>query len=47
VQRWFREVTDNAIRRGSFASVAELIEAIEEFIRVHNRDPKPFLDCNR
>jgi transposase len=43
VERWFREITDKAIRRGSFASVADLIEAIEEFIRVHNDDPKPFV----
>jgi transposase len=43
VERWFREITDKAIRRGSFASVDELITAIEEFIRVHNDDPKPFV----
>jgi hypothetical protein len=43
VERWFREITDKAIRRASFASVADLIEAIEEFIRVHNDNPKPFV----
>ena len=43
VERWFQEITDKAIRRGSFASVDELIEAIEEFIRVHNDEPKPFV----
>jgi transposase len=43
VERWFREITDKAIRRGSFSSVDELIAAIEEFIRVHNDDPKPFV----
>jgi transposase len=43
VERWFREITDKAIRRGSFSSVDELIAAIEEFIRVHNDDPKPFI----
>ncbi len=43
VERWFREITDKAIRRGSFGSVNDLIAAIEEFIRVHNDDPKPFI----
>lgn len=43
VERWFREITDKAIRRGSFTSVDELIEAINEFIAVHNNDPKPFI----
>ena len=43
VERWFREITDKAIRRGSFTSVQELIEAINEFIAVHNNDPKPFI----
>jgi transposase len=43
VERWFREITDKAIRRGSFTSVQQLIDAIEEFIRVHNDEPKPFV----
>ena len=43
VERWFREITDKAIRRGSFASVQELIDAIQEFIDAHNDDPKPFV----
>jgi transposase len=43
VERWFREITDKAIRRGSFTSVQELINAIQEFIDVHNDDPKPFV----
>ena len=43
VERWFRELTDKRIRRGAFASVPELIAAIEEFIAVNNDDPKPFV----
>jgi transposase len=43
VERFFRELTDKALRRGSFSSVPDLIDAIEEFIRVHNDDPKPYL----
>jgi transposase len=42
VERWFREITDKRIRRGSFKSVADLIAAIEEYIEVHNDNPKPY-----
>jgi transposase len=43
VERWFRDLTDKAIRRGSFASVPELISAIESYLAVHNEDPKAFV----
>src|ERR671939_489066 len=43
VERWFRELTDRAIRRGVFPTVDHLIGAIDEFLRVHNEDPKPFV----
>jgi len=43
VERWFRELTDKAIRRGVFHSVPELIQAIEAFLTAHNDDPKPFV----
>jgi transposase len=43
VERWFRELTDKALRRGSFNSVPELIAAIEEYLDAHNEDPKPFV----
>jgi transposase len=43
VERWFRDLTDKAIRRGVFGSVPELIAAIEEYLKVHNEDPKPFV----
>jgi transposase len=42
VERWFRELTDKAIRRGVFRSVPELIAAIEAYLAAHNNDPKPF-----
>jgi transposase len=42
VERWFRELTDKKIRRGSFTSVAELIAEIEDYIARHNADPKPY-----
>jgi len=43
VERWFRELTDKRIRRGSFPSVPELIAAITEFIEANNDAPKPFV----
>ena len=43
VERWFRELTDKAIRRGVFRSVPELIAAIEAYLAAHNNDPKPFV----
>jgi transposase len=43
VERWFRELTEKAIRRGSFASVPDLKQAIDAFMQAWNRDPKPFI----
>ena len=43
VERWFRELTDKALRRGSFNSVPSLIAAIEDYLSVHNHEPKPFV----
>ena len=43
VERWFRELTEKAIRRGSFVSVPDLKQAIEEFMRAWNQNPKPFI----
>jgi transposase len=42
VERWFAKITTQAIRRGSFASVKELIQTIDRYIAQHNHDPKPF-----
>jgi len=43
VERWFRELTDRVIRRGVFPSVPDLIAAIEDYLKAHNDDPKPFV----
>jgi transposase len=43
VERWFREITDKAIRRGVFPSVPDLIAAIEDYLKANNADPKPFV----
>jgi len=43
VERWFREITDKAIRRGVFGSVPDLVTAIEGYLKASNADPKPFV----
>ena len=43
VERGFRELTDKALRRGSFNSVPDLITAIENYLNTHNDDPKTFI----
>ena len=43
VERFFRDITDKRIRRGVFTSVPELEAAINEYIAVHNANPKPFI----
>ena len=42
VERWFRDLTDKRIRRGTFINVAKLQAAIQAYIDVHNQDPKAF-----
>jgi len=43
VERWFRELTGKALRRGVFHSVPDLIASIEEYMKVHNNEPKPLV----
>ena len=43
IERWFAEITRKRIRRGVFKSVPELVEAIMEFIKVNNENPKPLV----
>jgi transposase len=43
VERFFGLITDDAIRRGVFRSVADLEAAIENYLEHHNADPKPFI----
>ena len=42
VERWFRDLTDKRIRRGTFTSVAKLEAAIQAYIDEHNQNPKAF-----
>ena len=43
VERFFRDISENRIRRDSFTSVAELELAIDLYIADHNAHPKPFI----
>ena len=42
IERWFREITDKRIRRATFTSVPQLIDAIMNYIQHHNENPKTF-----
>ena len=43
VERWFREITDKRIRRGTFQNVPSLIAAIKAYLDNHNQNPKVFV----
>ena len=43
VERFFRDLTVNRLRRGVFRDVIELVEAIDAYIAQHNHQPKPFI----
>jgi len=43
VERWFRDLTEKCVRRGSFGNVPQLIDAISAYLRASNSDPKPFV----
>jgi transposase len=43
VERWFGELTGKRVRRGTFISVPDLINAIDEYVANWNQDPKPFV----
>jgi transposase len=42
VERFFRDLTEDAVREGSFASVHELAAAIEAYLAERNLNPKPY-----
>ncbi len=43
VERFFRDLTQNRLRRGVFRDVEELITAIGDYVDRHNQKPKPFV----
>lgn len=42
VERWFRDLTGKALRRGAFKSVPDLITAIKAYLQANNDHPRPF-----
>jgi len=42
VERFFRQLTDDVVREGSFTSVPELVQAINVHLAHHNLKPKPY-----
>lgn len=43
VERWFRDLTEKRIRRGSFQNVSALVAAIQDYLDNHNQDPQVFV----
>ena len=43
VERFFRDLTVRRLRGDIFRSVAELEQAIQDYLRQHNQAPKPFI----
>jgi transposase len=43
IERFFRDLTANQIRRGVFRDLEQLITAIGDYIDHHNKNPKPFI----
>jgi hypothetical protein len=43
VERWFGLITQQAIRRGSFRSVRDLIRKIDAFVAHYNASSRPFI----
>jgi putative transposase len=43
VEVWFNIITQQAIRRGTFRSVKELVAMIERYVQQYNKHPHPFI----
>jgi putative transposase len=43
VEIWFNRITQQAIRRGTFRSVKELIEKIDQYVQTSNNHAQPFV----
>ena len=43
VERFFRDLTTERLRRGVFTSVPDLVSAIHGYVAHHNTKPKPFI----
>ena len=42
MERWFRHLTEDVVRNGSFESVKELTAAILNYLQERNLNPKPY-----
>lgn len=42
IERWFRELTDTRLRRGTFHSETHLIQAIMDYMAEHKKNPRSF-----
>jgi putative transposase len=43
VEIWFNRITQQAIRRGTFRSVKELVEKIDRYVQNSNHQARPFV----
>jgi len=43
IERFFRDLTQNRLRRRVFQDLEQLITAIGDYIDGHNENPKPFI----
>jgi putative transposase len=43
VELWFNRITQQAIRRGTFRSVKELVEKIDQYVQTSNNHAPPFV----
>jgi transposase/transcriptional regulator with XRE-family HTH domain len=43
IERWFKELTEKRLKRGTFSSVPQLETAISLWAEKWNKDPKPFV----
>lgn len=43
VERWFAELTEKQIRRGTHRSTRQLIAVIQKYVETSNHDPRPFI----
>ena len=43
VERFFRDLSAQRLARGVFRNVPELTTAIQDYVAMHNKNPKPFI----
>jgi len=43
IARWFRNLTDKRLRRGTFRKVCSLVTAIQDYLNNHDQNPRVFV----